>query len=144
MNKEDGKADCEPMQKLIDPYFKLKTPDSDTGVIKNGLYALSVEILDGLEGGDTGVVVLRDGAIRGGDSFFYFIGSYSCSRGRWKGEVTSQEHTPALATRLFARKIATIGFSGTYTDDGAESENTALLGKQSIGFRTVLRLLVAD
>ena len=132
------------MQKQIDPYFLLKTRDSDTGMIRNGLYALSVEIQDGLEGGDNGVVVLRDGVIRGGDSFFYFVGTYTCSGGKWKGEVTSQEHTSALATRLFARKVATIGFSGKYTDDGAESDNTALLGKQSIRFKTVLRLLVAD
>jgi len=113
-------------------------------MIRNGLYALSVEIHDGVEGGDTGVVMLRDGAIRGGDSFFYFVGSYSFSGGKWKGEVTCREHTPALATRLFARKVATIGFSGTYTDDGAESENTALLGKQSIRFKTILRFLAAD
>jgi len=113
-------------------------------MIRNGLYALSVEIQDGGVGGDHGVVVLRDGTIRGGDSFFYFVGSYSCSGGKWKGEVTSQEHRPALATRPFARKVATIGFSGDYTDTGAESDNTALLGKQSIRFKTILRLLVAD
>jgi hypothetical protein len=113
-------------------------------MIRNGLYALSVEVQDGIEGGDNGVVVLRDGTIRGGDSFFYFVGSYSCDGCKWKGEVTSQEHTPALATRPFARKIATIGFSGTYTDTGAESDNTALLGKQSVRFTTRLRLLVAD
>ena len=113
-------------------------------MIRNGLYALSVEIQDGGVGGDHGVVVLRDGTIRGGDSFFYFVGSYSCSGGKWKGEVTSQEHRPASATRLFARKVATIGFSGDYTDTGAESDNTALLGKQSIRFKTILRLLVAD
>lgn len=113
-------------------------------MIKNGLYAVSVEIQDGLEGGDNGVVVLRDGTIRGGDSFFYFFGSYTCADHKWKGEVTSQEHTPALATRPFARKIATIGFSGTYTDGGAENDNVALLGKQSVRFRTILRLLLAD
>jgi hypothetical protein len=116
----------------------------DTDMIRNGLYALRVEIQDGVVGGDNGVVVLRDGTIRGGDSFFYFVGSYACSGGKWKGEVTSQEHTPALATRPFARKIATIGFTGIYTDDGAESDNTALVGKQSIRFKTILRLLVAD
>jgi hypothetical protein len=113
-------------------------------MIRNGLYALSVEMQDGLEGGDNGVIVLRDGTIRGGDSFFYYVGSYSCAGGKWKGEVTAQEHTPALATRPFARKIGTIGFTGTYTDDGAESDNTALLGKQSVRIKTVLRLLVAD
>ena len=116
---------------------------SDAGMIRNGLYALRVEIQDGMEGGDNGVVVLCDGTIRGGDSFFYFIGSYTCSGGKWKGEVISQEHTPALATRPFARKTATIGFTGNYTDNGAESDNTALLGKQSVRFKTVLRLLMA-
>ena len=113
-------------------------------MIRNGLYALSVEIQDGGVGGDHGVVVLRDGTIRGGDSFFYFVGSYRCYGCKWKGEVISQEHTPALATRLFARKIATIGFTGIYTDTGAESDNTALLGKRSVRFKTILRLLVAD
>jgi hypothetical protein len=113
-------------------------------MIKNRLYAVHVEMQDGVEGGDNGVVVLRDGAIRGGDSFFYFFGTYTCSGQKWKGEITSQEHTPALATRPFARKTATIGFSGTYTDDGAENDNTALLGKQSVQFKTHMRLLVAD
>lgn len=113
-------------------------------MIRNGLYALSVELQDGIEGGDNGVVVLRDGTIRGGDSFFYYVGSYSCSGSKWKGEVTSREHTPALATRPFARKVATIGFTGTYSDVGAASDNTALLGKRSVSFKTRLRLLVAD
>jgi hypothetical protein len=122
----------------------LQSQDSDTVKIRNGLYALHVELQDGVQGGDNGVVVLRDGTIRGGDSFFYFIGSYTCTEGKWKGEVTSREHTPALATRPFARKIATIGFTGNYTDDGAESDNTALLGKQSVRFKTILRLLIAD
>ncbi|HLG81174.1 MAG TPA: hypothetical protein VKY22_09165 [Bradyrhizobium sp.] len=122
----------------------LQPQESDAVEIRNGLYALSVAIQDGVQGGDNGVVVLRDGTIRGGDSFFYFFGSYSCSGRKWKGEVTSQEHTQASATRPFARKVATIGFTGTYTDDGAESDNTALLGKQSVRFRTILRLLIAD
>ncbi len=78
-------------------------------MIRNGLYALSVELQDGIEGGGNGVLVLRDGTIRGGDSFFYFTGSYVCCGGKWKGEVTSQEHTRQLATRPFARRVATIG-----------------------------------
>ena len=39
-------------------------------MIRNGLYSVKVEIQDGIEGGDNGVVVLRDGTIRGGNSFF--------------------------------------------------------------------------
>ena len=90
------------------------------------------------------MVVLRDGTIRGGDSFFYFFGTYTCADQKWKGEVISQEHTPALATRPFARRIATIGFAGNYTDHSAESDNTALLAKQSVRFKTIPRLLIAD
>ena len=33
----------------------------------------------------TGIVVLRGGVILGGDSFFYYTGSYSYSRGKWRG-----------------------------------------------------------
>ena len=39
-------------------------------MIRNGLYAAQTKALDGFEGGEIGVVVLRDGTIRGGSSFF--------------------------------------------------------------------------
>jgi len=29
------------------------------------------------------------GVDSGGNSFYYFIGSYSCSGGKWKGELTT-------------------------------------------------------
>ena len=112
-------------------------------MIRNGLYALSVKLQDGIEGGDNGVVVLRDGTIRGGDLFFYFVGSYSCSGSKWKAKLPLGSIS-ALATRPFARKVATIGFTGTYSDLGAESNNTALLGKHSVSFKTSLRLRIAD
>ena len=67
-----------------------------------------------------------------------------CSDGKWKGEVTSQEHTPSIDVRPFAGHIASMGFAGTYTDDGAEFEATALVGKRSIRLKTVFRLLIAD
>ena len=40
--------------------------------------------------------------------------------------------------------MVTIGFTGSYTDETAEGEGIALAGKQSIRFRSKLRLLVAD
>ena len=64
-------------------------------MIRNGLYSIEAKALDGVEGGDTGVLVLRDGTIRGGTSFFYFVGTYSCLDGRWKGEMTVAEHSLA-------------------------------------------------
>jgi hypothetical protein len=48
----------------------------------------------------TGVVVLRDGVIMGGDSFFYYTGSYSFSRGKWRGEMIVHQHTEAPGLNL--------------------------------------------
>ena len=88
--------------------------------------------------------MLRDGVMYGGDSFFYYIGTYSSSNGRWKGEMTSQEHTEAPTTRPMAGRVVNVGFSGTYTDNGAEAGATALIGKRSVRYDAILRLLVAD
>jgi len=113
-------------------------------VIRNGLYSISTRLLDGLNGGATGISVLRDGMMLGGGSALYHVGSYHCHDGKWKGEVTSREHTPTIEVRPFAGHIASMGFAGTYTDEGAEFEATALVGKRSIRLRTVFRLLLAD
>jgi hypothetical protein len=58
-------------------------------MIKNRFYSYGSKALDGVDGGDSGVTVLRDGGIRGGTSFFYFVGTYSCCCGRWKDEPGS-------------------------------------------------------
>jgi hypothetical protein len=110
------------------------------GGIRNGLYSIHIRMLDGIDGGNTGVMVLHDGRIRGGDAFFDYIGAYSSANGRWKGELINHEHTPSLGERpVFGGYEVGIGFSGTYTDDGAVGEATALAGKRSIRFSAVLR-----
>jgi hypothetical protein len=114
-------------------------------MIRNGLYFVSSKALDGVEGGANGVMILRNGTLLGGTEFFYFVGTYTCSGGKWKGQFTNQEHTPAPITRPMARKgNVSIGFSGTYTDQGAEITSVALVGKQSIRYEANLRLLAAD
>ena len=112
--------------------------------IRNGLYSIRTKLLDGVDGGQTGVSVLRNGKMLGGGSVLYHFGSYHCSGGKWKGEVTSQEHTPTYNVRPFAGHIASMGFAGTYTDEGAEFEATALVGKRSLRLKTIFRLLIAD
>jgi hypothetical protein len=82
-------------------------------MIRNALYGYESEALDGGDGGYIGVVVLRDGSILGGSSFFYFNGTYASAGGKWKGEITQQEHTPAPLTFETARRIVTAGFTGT-------------------------------
>ena len=113
-------------------------------MIRNGLYVYESKALDGGDGGYTGVVVLRDGSVLGGGWFFYFTGTYSCSGGRWKGELTQQEHTPAPYTFPTARRFVSAGFTGTYTDESAEFEATALVGKRSLRYHANMRWLVAD
>ena len=112
--------------------------------IRNGLYSISTKLLDGAHGGQTGVSLLRDGKMLGGGSVLYHFGTYQCSGGKWKGEMTSQEHSPIAGTYPWARKVMSIGFTGTYSDDGAEFEATALAGKQSYRFESTYRLLYAD
>jgi hypothetical protein len=117
-------------------------PPFKEGGIGNGLYSIHIRMLDGIDGGNTGVMLLHEGRIRGGDGFFDYIGAYSSAKGRWKGELINHEHTPSEGERtVFGGYEVGIGFSGTYTDEGAVAEATALAGKRSIRFSAVLKKL---
>ena len=121
------------------------TPDrAASTMIRNGIYLAETRFLDGVDAYNRHVMVLRDGSMRGGGGFYYTIGSYTCVGSKWKGEMTSREHSPISGTYAWARKELSIGFTGTYWDDGAEFEATALAGKQSFRFKSVYRLLFAD
>jgi hypothetical protein len=110
--------------------------------IRNGLYSLNIRMLDGIDSGNTGLMVLHDGTIRGGDAHFDYVGAYSSTQGRWKGELINRTHTPTMGQRpLFGDREVGIGFSGTYDEQRAEGEATALAGKRSIRFKAVLRRL---
>ena len=112
------------------------------GGIVSGLYSIDIRMLDGITGGHTGVMLLRDGRILGGDAFFYYLGAYSSANGRWKGEFVNQEHTPAKSEHpLFGGYEVGIGFSGHCDDKGAEMEATALAGKRSIRLAATLKLI---
>ena len=109
--------------------------------VKNGLYSISIEMRDGKRGYATGVIVLCDGRIQGGDSYFYYTGTYSFKDGRWRGELITRQHTEAVGLNLaFGGREVTCGFTGLYSDGGAEVEGTALVGKTSVSFRAVLKL----
>lgn len=120
-------------------------PDTGTvgdGGIANGLYSLHMKTLDGVEDGLTGVMLLFDGRILGGDARFYYLGAYGSSGGRWKGEIVNQEHTPtAGGSTIFAGYEVGIGFSGNCSDGCAAFEATALAGKRSLRLKAELSLL---
>jgi hypothetical protein len=129
---------------FIEGPCRVGADQQDNHMIRNGLYSVISKLLDGVEGGATGVSVLRDGTMRGGGSIYYHVGSYVCSGGKWKGELTIREHKPAEITKVFAGKVVSMGFDGTYTDDAAEFDATALAGKRSIQLKVFFRLLTPD
>jgi hypothetical protein len=112
------------------------------GGLVNGLYSIHIRMLDGVAGGLTGVMLLNEGRILGGDAFFYYIGTYTSANGRWRGEILNQEHTPARNENpIFGGHEVGIGFSGTCDEQGALLEATALAGKRSLRLTAVLKLM---
>ena len=108
----------------------------------NGLYSIHLRTLDGVDGGLTGVMLLSNGRILGGDAFFYYLGTYSSEKGRWKGQILNQEHTPAKGENpVFGGHEVGIGFSGTCDEEGALMEASALAGKRSLRLTAVLKLM---
>jgi hypothetical protein len=112
------------------------------GGIPNGLYSIHIRMLDGVDGGLTGVMLLNDGRILGGDASFYYLGTYTSANGRWKGQILNQEHTPARGENpVFGGHEVGIGFSGTCDEQGAMLDATALAGKRSLRLTAVLKLM---
>ena len=111
----------------------------------NGLYSIVTEMIDGGHGHASGVIVLLDGRIVGGNSHFYYTGSYTADRGKWRGELTTRQHTKSAGVLpLFGGREVTTGFSGTYTADSADVQGAALVGKTSVRIHSRLELLFAN
>src|SRR3954454_5762288 len=105
--------------------------------MKNGLYSIHVNLLDGRSGKGSGVLVFRDGQILGGDAYLFWKGD------SFKSEVLVQRHTSSPdANPLFGGPHPVgIGVSGTFTDTTAVMNGTALVGKASQIFGATLRRL---
>jgi hypothetical protein len=109
--------------------------------VTNGLYTIRIDMRDGKRGHATGVIILFDGQIRGGDTYFYYTGSYTFRNGKWRGEIITHQHTEAVGKNLaFGGREVSCGFTGLYSDGEAEVEGTALVGKTSVLFSAVLKL----
>jgi T3SS negative regulator,GrlR len=112
--------------------------------MKNGLYSVHIHMLDGVKGRDSGILILRDGVFVGGGPYFWSVGSYTVGDGTWKGQLTTNQHTPfadPFVRPLFAGQEVTSGFSGTFADDRAEVFGTTLSGNRSLSFRATLKRL---
>jgi hypothetical protein len=112
--------------------------------MRNGLYSIQVQMLDGVKGRDSGILVLNDGKLLGGGPYFWSVGRYSVREGNWKGELVTNQHTPfadPFIRPLFGGQEVSTGFSGTFDDDSSEVFGTTLAGTRSLSFRAVLKLL---
>ena len=110
--------------------------------MRNGLYSLHMTMLEA-PGKGSAVLMACDGKILGGNGHVWFGGEYTFDgRGRWKGELVTEPYAlisdPAV---VFDSQTVSIGFSGTYTHDRAETLNTGFVGKRSIAFRFTMRWL---
>jgi len=104
--------------------------------VTNGLYTITVEMQEGKRGRATGVVVLCDGRIMGGDSHCYYTGTYTSKNGKWRGETINHQHAEAVGINLaFGGRDVPCGFTGSYSQGEAEFDGTALVGKTSVTFR---------
>jgi hypothetical protein len=109
--------------------------------VKNGLYSIRIDMRDGKRGHATGIIILSDGHILGGDSYFYYTGSYTFKNGKWRGELITHQHTEAVGVNLaFGGRGVACGFTGTYSDGEAEVQGTALVGKTSVLFVAALKM----
>ena len=116
----------------------------DTPTMRNGLYSVHIQMGDGVKGRASGVIVLRDGRIFGGDPYFWSVGTYTTRDGSWKGDLVTNQHTPyrdPTARPVFGGREVTTGFSGTWRDDQSEVFGTSLVGSRRVGFRATLRRL---
>ena len=134
-----------PFQSVMTPISNDEMPAAgvvgDAGIV-NGLYSIHLRMLDGIDGGLTGVMLLNRGRILGGDASFYYLGSYTAANGRWKGQILNQEHTPARDENpVFGGHEVGIGFSGTYDEEQAVLDATALAGKRSLRLTASLKLM---
>jgi T3SS negative regulator,GrlR len=112
--------------------------------MRNGLYSVHIQMLDGVRGRASGVIVVRDGVILGGDPYFWSVGTYTVRNGTWKGDLVTNQHTPyrdGTARPVFGGREVTTGFSGTFQADQSEVFGTSLVGSRSISFRATLRRL---
>ena len=115
--------------------------------MKNGLYSIHVRMLDGVRGRDSGILILRDGLLIGGGPYFWSEGSYAVGDGTWKGQLSTNQHSPfpdPLVRPLFAGQEVTSGFTGTFADDEAEVFGTTLVGNRSLTFHATLKKLADD
>jgi hypothetical protein len=104
----------------------------------DGLYKVRFETP---RGSGTGVVVLQDGHLRGGDSSMFYTGTYTLHDGAFSARILTNVHTVAPhKPSIFGRDIVHITLKGTFSRDFAEVTGVAK-EVPDIGFKAELTKL---
>ena len=106
----------------------------DTSV-EEGLYKVHFHTVHGT---GSGVVYAINGKIRGGNSAFAFLGSYSGPRDKVSVKVSTQRYNEQPAFKpLFGTDRITLTLNGAVSDDMVDLEGTALQ-LPGLNFKAVL------
>jgi hypothetical protein len=113
-----------PFQSVMTPITEAAAPVGvGGGGIVDGLYSVHLRMLDGVDGGLTGVMLLNRGRILGGDASFYYLGSYTAAavagRARSSTRSTPRPRTirSSAATRSASASPAAMTRSGRCSRD---------------------------
>ena len=112
--------------------------------MRDGLYSIHIHMLDGVQGRDSGLIILRDGKLISGGPHFWSTGTYTSGNGTWKGQLVTNQHTPfndPFVRPLFGGQEVSSGFSGKFSGDSSEVFGTTLVGTRSLSFHAVLKRL---
>jgi hypothetical protein len=103
--------------------------------VLEGLYKVDFHTVHGT---GCGVVYMHDGRIRGGNSAFAFIGTYTGAGHDLKAKITTQRYNDDPSFKaLFGIDRITLTLQGREEGDTAEFEGTALQ-VPGVAFRAVL------
>lgn len=89
--------------------------------MKNGFYAIDFGIPTG-EG--SGVLMLQDGILRGGDSSIFYVGNYTLDGDKLTADVVTYRHSGMLPS-IFGRDTVHIALEGSFSGQGATLAGSA-------------------
>jgi hypothetical protein len=91
--------------------------------MRDGLYKVEFKTL---LGAGSGVVVLQDGRLRGGDAALYYVGTYGIEGNAFLANVVTNRHTnyPGIVS-VFGIDRVHINLKGTFEEDTITALGTA-------------------
>ena len=107
--------------------------------MQNGLYKVSFMTP---QGQGTGVVVIADGSIKGGDASMYYIGTFEEKNNQVTGKLHVRKHTnvPGIVS-VFGLEDLHLKLQGASTNNSASIEGFAAEAPQ-VPFQAQLTLIV--